>query len=230
MKVIAISGWKGSGKDTVAGYLIQHHDFVRVSFADPLKDLVASEYGIDRTSLDDPKCKELALLNFPVNPQDAFSRMISEFLIKEFRDTHNVQPHSFCYQGNEFYGVVRDEEQGKDIKVRVYWTPRALAILKGSTNRSVDPSYWVKRATDHIKNLNKESIVITDLRYKSEMNQLKQAFSENIVFIRVNRFETSPSTDPSERDLDDVTFDFYIDNTSSIENSFSQMQEILAKL
>jgi hypothetical protein len=35
---IGLSGWAKSGKDTVAEYLVEHHGFTRISFADPMRD------------------------------------------------------------------------------------------------------------------------------------------------------------------------------------------------
>ena len=35
LKVVAISGWKGSGKDTVANRLIAKFGYQRIGFADP---------------------------------------------------------------------------------------------------------------------------------------------------------------------------------------------------
>lgn len=50
--IIGITGFIGSGKDSVADYLVQHHDFVRDSYATPLKDAVSSIFGWDREMLD----------------------------------------------------------------------------------------------------------------------------------------------------------------------------------
>ena len=36
--LVGLSGLKGSGKDTCADYLVKNHGFIKVAFADPLKD------------------------------------------------------------------------------------------------------------------------------------------------------------------------------------------------
>lgn len=52
MKIISVSGFIGSGKDTVAEYLVREKHFVRESFADALKDAVAAVFGWPRDLLE----------------------------------------------------------------------------------------------------------------------------------------------------------------------------------
>jgi hypothetical protein len=50
--IIGICGFIGSGKDTIADYLVNFHEFRRESFASTLKDAVAAVFGWDRTMLE----------------------------------------------------------------------------------------------------------------------------------------------------------------------------------
>lgn len=50
--IIGISGFIGSGKDTVADYLIRFKGFQRMSYAGPLKDAIASIFGWERELLE----------------------------------------------------------------------------------------------------------------------------------------------------------------------------------
>ena len=50
--IIGVCGFIGSGKDTVADYLVNFHEFRRESFADTLKDAVSAVFGWDRTLLE----------------------------------------------------------------------------------------------------------------------------------------------------------------------------------
>jgi len=50
--IIGICGLIGSGKDTVADYLVNEHGYRRESFANPLKDAVAAVFGWDREMLE----------------------------------------------------------------------------------------------------------------------------------------------------------------------------------
>lgn len=50
--IIGLVGFKSSGKDTVANSLIKHHNFVRDSFAAPLKDSCAQIFNWPRELLE----------------------------------------------------------------------------------------------------------------------------------------------------------------------------------
>lgn len=223
MKVIAISGWKRSGKDTAANYIIDKHNGMRVAFADPLKDMVATEYGIPRDHCDNPEYKEQPILDMPVTPKDNFSLEVAKLMYKEFRTEggHPVSDYHADVSG-AFLGV-----SGRDV-YQLYWTPRALCILKGSVNRAVRSDFWVQTAINQIENSQyKGNFVISDLRYRSELTQLKEAFGKNLITIRVNRFETCQSEDASERDLDLARFDVVLNNTGTLEEFYVKLDEVM---
>jgi hypothetical protein len=50
--IIGVCGFIGSGKDTIADYLVNIHGFRRESFANSLKDSVAAVFGWDRVMLE----------------------------------------------------------------------------------------------------------------------------------------------------------------------------------
>ena len=50
--IIGVCGFIGSGKDTIADYLVNFHGFRRESFANSLKDACAAVFGWDRTMLE----------------------------------------------------------------------------------------------------------------------------------------------------------------------------------
>lgn len=217
MKVIAVSGWKGSGKDTVADYLVKEKGYSRYGFADILKDLVAEQYNIPRAWCDSQEHKEVGILKYILDPKDKFSENIARFMFKEFRlPARDINPYlSF----DEYL------ERSDNFQLNLCWTPRALCILEGSIKRSVTSQFWVEKVINSVKDeyfnkANSNSFVISDLRYKSEVEQLSNAFGSKLTTVRVNRFTSSPSNDPSERDLDNYKFDVIIDNKSSLEDLY----------
>lgn len=95
MTVIALSGWKGSGKDTVADYLVREHGFIRVSFADALKEMVAQQYDVPLEYMHEPSKKEMPLHQYPVIPGDPFSEAIQQLLSAELRSGYWT-PRALC--------------------------------------------------------------------------------------------------------------------------------------
>jgi dephospho-CoA kinase len=50
--IISLSGYMGSGKDTIADYLVTKYNFKRLSFSAPIKDIVSTVFGMDRELLE----------------------------------------------------------------------------------------------------------------------------------------------------------------------------------
>jgi hypothetical protein len=195
--LVSLTAWKGSGKDTLADYLVSEYGFQRISFAAKLKDMVAMQYDVPREFMDSPTHKEMPLLNLPVIPSDPTSERLQEMLSTELRSG--------------------------------YWTPRALCILEGSTKRSVYSNYWVRQAINTIGDNPEQSYVITDMRYKTEADIINMFYPENQI-VRIERFETSPTLDPSERDMDDYCYDYKIPNKGTIEELHMHANLLVTRL
>jgi len=232
MKVIAFSGWRQSGKDTSADYLVKNFGFKKLSFAEVLKDMVAEQYNIPRQYCDDSEYKEQPLLQYPVDPKDDFSRLVCRYMTKEFATVF----------GDGTVGKQSSALSEPWHQFDMYWTPRALCILEGSVKRSVNSKYWTQRVINNIKNESQigtvtaygmvafpqkitkidpqDKFVISDLRYASEVEQLKEAFGDDLILVRINRWDGSPSSDPSETDLNDYSFTYRINNKKDIKNLY----------
>lgn len=223
MVVLALAGYRGSGKDTAAEFLIKEWDYRRLAFADKIKENVAYAYNIERSSLDDPKLKDSPLISMPVVSTDRFTRNVLVFMAKEFVATSGEKfDHAvFSSSTSQLLGV-RSKDGGT---TPLYWSPRALAILEGSTKRAVNPNYWVDYVISQINKDLDQNVVITDFRYKSEAARLKEVFGDNLVTARVVRND-SLSQDPSERDLDDYDFDYYLYNQKSKAEFYSEVNNL----
>lgn len=110
-----------------------------------------------------------------------------------------------------------------------FWTPRALCILEGSIKRAVHSNYWVKEAIREIGSNPTQNFVITDMRYKTEADTINMFYPENKV-IRIHRFDSSPTTDPSERDMDDYRPYWTLKNTETKEDLYDQVDYFINNL
>lgn len=93
--VLALSGWKGSGKDTAADYLVREHGFIRASFADSLKEMVAQQYNIPLNWMHDPTLKEVPVREYPVISGDPFAEQIHQMLGAELKSGYWT-PRALC--------------------------------------------------------------------------------------------------------------------------------------
>lgn len=190
--IIALSGWKQSGKDTAADYIINKYGFIKLSIADALKHNTSVQYAIPLEYFYDNELKECKLEKMPASD-------VSIYKYKE---------------------ILHVDERG-----HYYWTPRALLIHEGSCKREVDQDYWVRTLFTHMfaaEQTGHELFTIADLRFTNEIEAFKKHYPEyKLITVRINRFDSPPNEDPTERDLDNYNFDYTIDNKQT-EEEFKQ--------
>lgn len=216
VKVIALSGWKGSGKDEAAKVLVEM-GYKRYAFADVLKEIVADTYNVSVDRMHNQELKERPILSLPVITTDRWSYAIHSMLKDEFAAVE--------------FSEDSDDDDGKVIRrVQYFWTPRALCILEGSIKRSVSPFHWTSTVIREMNSTIDKGVqmkyVITDMRYRSELGQLREAYGDNLLTVRINRFDQCFSTDASERDLDDGQFDVVVYNRTTLEDFHNKIKEL----
>jgi len=77
MKIIGLTGKARSGKDTVGKYLCENHGYVRVSFAEPLKDMVGALIGLDPDKLELIKDNQLPVIGY--SPRELLQTLGTEW-------------------------------------------------------------------------------------------------------------------------------------------------------
>jgi hypothetical protein len=226
MQILALSGWKGSGKDTCADYLVSRYGYKRLSFADKMKDDAAVKWNVPREWFDDRTMKEKALPQYPALVEDAWATTVMPMLFGHLRSIDNERAQSYDIFAGKVIGIfyidAESGEQGLTIERRpLYHTPRSIAVNEGLSARVVDPEIWVRKAFESCKPGDK--LVISDLRLKSEARCLKKLGAK---LVRLLRFDSSPETDASERDLDDYPFDEYVQNRGTVEELMERCDQL----
>jgi hypothetical protein len=61
MKIIGITGRARSGKDTLAGYLVDNHGFAKITLAGPIRRFIGELTGLSEAELTDGPLKEAPL-------------------------------------------------------------------------------------------------------------------------------------------------------------------------
>ena len=150
--LIALTGYAGVGKDTVADLLGTHCGFRKLAFADALRAEVAEGFCVDLSWFTDPERKNLPAPSF------AMSRAPFGFI--------GAVALTVGAEGRNSAGLITDE-----------WldaprSPRQILQWWGTEyRRRQTPDYWthaLSRRIDNYLHMGDRRIVITDCRFDNE--------------------------------------------------------------
>jgi len=179
--IILLNGAAGSGKDASAELLLDEFGFVRVAFADELKQDCADHFKIP-----------VALFHSTTAKDKPDSRLNGQ-------------------------------------------TPRSVMIERALIARLTDPEIYCRSVghaiTQHLIE-GRDNIVISDLRYRTELNYIIREFGDiaNILCFKIIRPDVTPSDSLSEHDLDDFSdWNAIIYNTGTISDLRTLWHRLMRK-
>lgn len=122
-------------------------------------------------------------------------------------------------------------QQGKKKLVTDTLTVRDVLIKEAMSKKLQDNNYWVNIIIEKISKLdNKKNIVISDFRFPNEFSELSKLYS-NVITINVIRDKGSENiNDISETSLQDFSFDYKLNNNSTLENLYKNTDNLLQKI
>ena len=223
-KEASFENWKTSNIHS-SGYNISHkamyeanntNHFKVKKFADKLKDVVCLLIGCTREQLEDREFKEKEL------GEEWDFYQPEKFGVKGF-----VLDANITYDEKLYRGLVKQK-----------MTPRLLMQLIGTEcgRQIIHPNIWVNALMSEYNcvpadlapnGIDCPNWIITDMRFLNEMEAVKKRGG---ITIRVNRnLEESKDQHESETELDNVEFDYIINNNGTIEELIEKVKEILIK-
>lgn len=181
MKIIGLAGKKGSGKDSVAGFL-ESEGFTKLAFADPLKEMLASVFRLDIKYLYDEKLKEAPL---PERIE------IDYYHLDKLRDIVENQ-WGFVISRDQREGI--ETYFGREIK-----TPRELLQVFGTDilRRYIRDDIFIVLLFSRMKEISGH-VCVSDVRLKNEREALKKAGGKMIL---IKRYTETKDSHISENDL-----------------------------
>ena len=203
--IVGICGLIGSGKDTIADYLVNLHQFRRESFARSLKDTVAAVFGWDRDML--------------------------EGRTKQSREWR--EQVDFWWSN----------------RLGMKITPRWVLQYWGTEvcRQGFHDDIWIASLENKLRN-SEDNVVISDCRFPNEIEAIRK---NNGIILWVQRGELPDWYDialdankgnpkafnymqeigihPSEWKWIGTEFDIVIDNNSSLNNLYNQIESIILK-
>lgn len=205
--LIALSGKKRSGKDTVGEYLRDNFGFTPVKISGRMKECVKICLDLEDAHIEgDLKEKPLSDLSF------AHETTCSE---------RGISPTEYGIIRSVFNHAVKQLNKGATV------TPRDLMIWAGNLGRpnsvpglehGLSTLFWLERTIDtKLLNYHEFNYVITDLRYQEEFDYLVEDMF--VFLVRVNRPGVEELNDLSEKALDNEERWFaIIDNIGTVED------------
>ena len=205
--ILALSGKKKSGKDTISDFLVKDQGFIKLSLATPLKELLIRVFRIDKDLLydDNKKDKELDyFITIDYYHLDKIRDIITEewgFGI-DYETRENIE---------EFYGM--------EIK-----TPRQLMQTIGTDliRKNIRDDVFIVLLLEQIKKTQRP-IVIADARLQNERETLVN-IGATLGLVKRTLTEDKSDNHISENDLgDDDEYDLIIDNNIDLNQLRSEI-------
>lgn len=238
--LLALTGQKGSGKDTVAiilAMLYHNHDnhvilktiehdltvysdnYKIKKFAQPIKDFVANILGVSVEKLEDREFKEKEL------GEEWWKYKLYDGSIYREISTKN-------------YNSLPDAVKEKTVIV-IKHTPRTLMQLIGTeVCRQIHPNFWINSLfkdytptgdtllEGEIRKVREEDLIypkwiISDCRFNNEAEAIK---SKGGVIIKVERDLDNQDSHKSEKGINDHYVDLVINNNGSIQDLITEVK------
>lgn len=136
----------------------------------------------------------------------------------------------------EMFGVTIEDQNNPSLKEKVipFWgfSPRQMAQLLGTEGGRdlFRQDIWIKRAELEYQKIKQTSrhMVITDVRFRNEIDWIKE---ENGTLIKITRDNRKSISDhKSNKYFDDSLFDIVIQNNSSKRALFDELENQLLKV
>lgn len=210
MQIIGLTGKKRSGKDTVANILSKNYGYQRVAFADKLREILYSHFGVE-----EPQDKEGEVSFFV---KDVALRAIAETLelpLKAFGDKFIEQMSPWVKNVNRDY-----------IEYEIPYR-KLLQVFGTEVCRGIRETVWEeqlkKEVSKFVKYGGKDKFVISDVRFDNE------AEVADLVWEVVGRGVTGDGH-ISEQGVDPSFISCTIDNTSSKEVLEKTVEDLMGSL
>lgn len=113
--IVGLTGKKRHGKDTVGSILVGEHGFVRIAYADALKESAAALFDVPVGTWDELKNDPDAKVSLRVkNPPGyaARSRSIAGFSVREFLQRYGTEAHRNVFGTGFWIDVARGKMEG----------------------------------------------------------------------------------------------------------------------
>lgn len=249
--IIGVSGLAGSGKDTIANFLVKH-GFQAISLADPLKRICKEVYDFTDDQLWGP-----SPLRNTSDPRYIRSGKEQHSLI-----TRGSETHVWCTHCEEEFEK-EDQRRIRESPCVVYLTPRyALQLLGTEWGRTCYPNTWVDLAIRTARELLRgegvvlgyipsqglfynsginpdekpmeraKGVVIPDVRFRNEFEAIRAGGGYIVRVVRpgagLKHAYGAHASEVEQTKIEDSEFDALIKNDGTLADLEGKVEQFLA--
>jgi hypothetical protein len=201
--IIGICGQAGSGKDTAADFFVKHAGFVKVAFADPMKRICQDVFDFTDEQLWGPsECRNAPDPRYIRNAGflDENGDPASEFLTPRFAlQQLGSEWGRNCYQDTWVRYALRVHEKLQTGEY-YYDVKTGLRALVGVGSFDQHGQEMVRPKTN---------VVISDVRFKNEIDAIKGAGGKVIRMLRGKGLEGAAGQHGSETEQAGIPLDYF---------------------
>ncbi len=224
--IIGLSGQAGCGKDTCADFLVEHHGFVKVALADPIKRAAMEWWDFTEEQLwgsseERNKPDKRYMRPTPAHIQRRIQQDVSEYVVNgdgRPDDEFYLTPRHALQQIGTEVGRAIDS----DVWVR-YTMNVAERLLGSEGRRSYNRTKGVfdnRDSSGRLFRCEVKGVVISDCRFKNEFAVIRKAGGQ---LVRINRpgaglngKGAQHASEAEQREVPDMFFDFVLRNAGSL--------------
>ena len=205
MTIIGMCGKGGSGKDTVADYLVENYDFHRVAAADAMKEDLCRYLDMDLNTLESIKNKKIDLIDTEQKDHvNLLGTRVGEFSIRRFLQLYGMDMR---YRINDTYWL----RTSIDNKIR------DLELELGATDNNPVSEHALQ-------------IVVSDVRFEIEFDFIKKNGGK-IFYIEGRTGLTEEESKHISEEFVNTTArdkcDMIIDNSQTVDDLYVKIKELM---
>ena len=247
--IIGISGKAGSGKDTVAEYLVEKHGYMKISFADPLKRFAASVFGYNAQQLWGPsefRNAEESMLedgwyDARKNLEKHGKLWLTEIQLE--RKKRAEIDEQYVQLLHWFDGLQRDypsaisprvvlqtlgTEFGRHVLGKEVWVEYMIYVA----DKVLEPGHTYTPVSGLSSSPTPTGVIVSDLRFLNEIKAINLVGGKIIKITRSDAGDTpgveNHASEKEQEQFSAENFDFLLNNEGSLDDLFAAV-DVFAK-
>lgn len=170
---------------------------------------------------------------------------VAKYICKNYSYVHKKIAEPLKTMCQYLFDMTNDQLEDHKLKETVddRWgvTPRQIMQFMGTEVMQfklsellphLDRTFWIQKFINSMRDVKEHNIVISDLRFVHEHEQLKHAYGKSVFVIMVERPLSNDIKDmhSSEQELKQLKPDFTITNDSSLEELYKKVDVIIKSM